>query len=98
MIRKTTRKTTRKTNKKLIYKVIATYNARFGSAADARASRMKTKQNPKAIVSSLKKFSGGSYGFTVKFTFVTPSSDTKNQAVTSAKKVGAKVTVSTVRV
>jgi hypothetical protein len=93
---------TRKTNvkksaKRILYKVIAVYNARFGNAAGAKSAYATVKKNPKAIVTPVKKYSNG-YGFVAKFVFVTPSASVKNQAVSGAKKSGAKVKVSTVSV
>jgi hypothetical protein len=83
----------RKTN---LYKVVAVYNTRFGDAASAKSAHAKIKRDSKAILTPVKKYSNG-YGFVAKFMFVTPSASVKNQAVSGAKKAGAKVKVSTVK-
>ena len=88
---------TKKSAKGIVYKVIAVYNTRFSNLAGAKSAHAKIKRNQKAVLTPVKKYSNG-YGFVAKFMFVTPSSTVKNQAVSGAKKAGANVKVSTIKV
>lgn len=90
------RKTSRSKQLKSGYKVTASYDSKFSTASAAKSAQGKMKSNPKADVGPVKKVGNG-YKFNVKFMFVTPNAQVKNQAVAGAKKAGARVSISKIR-